>query len=224
MMRGMRHSAWLVAIVVALAWMPIATAAVAQPKPAVALVLDVSGGRIPGVEPFREIAADTTVAVPAGVRLVFQHYGSCRKFTLVGGTATFRADGVDIAGTQPTDARAACPRKITLKGDGASAGVVMRSLGSPRVAVASRPEFVLVGPRAGEFSVLRVRKGDQVIVEHRLTDARRIPWPPTVPPLAASANYEVELVPASGGGASVVVGIRTDASPVPEAMTLVSAE
>jgi hypothetical protein len=156
--------------------------------------------------------------------LVFQHYGSCRKFTLVGGTAVVRADGVDISGTQPSDVRAACPRKITLKGDGASAGVVMRSLGPPRVAVAARPEFVIVGPRAAEFSTLRVRKGDQVLVEHRLGAGRPLPWPATVPPLAASAAYEIELVPAGAGGTPVIVGIRTEASPVAEAMTLVSAE
>jgi hypothetical protein len=212
------------AVAVALVGASVTTSAVAQPKPAVALVLEVAGGKIPGVEPFREITADTAVSIPPGVRLVFQHYGSCRKFTLVGGTAVFRADGVDISGTRPSDVRAACPRKITLKGDGASAGVVMRSLGAPRVAVASRPEFVIVGPRAAEFSTLRVRKGDEVIVEHRLAAGRTLPWPATLPPLAASANYEIELVPAGAGGTPIAVGIRTEASPVAEAMTLVSAE
>ena len=220
----MRHSARIGSLVAALSCALLVAAADAQPKPAAALVLEVSGGRIPGVEPFREIAADTTVTVPAGVRFVFQHYGSCRKFTLVGGTAVVRADGVDISGTQPSDVRAACPRKITLKGDGASAGVVMRSLGPPRVAVAARPEFVVVGPRAADFSTLRVRKGDEVIVEHRLAAGRTFPWPATVPPLAAPGNYEVELVPSGAGTAPILVGIRTDASPVPEAMTLVSAE
>ncbi len=223
-MRSMRHASWISPIAAALSWALLVASADAQPKPAVALVLDVAGGKIAGVEPFREIAADTTVAVPAGVRLVFQHYGTCRKVTLVGGTAVFRTDGVDISGTQPSDVRAACPRKITLKGDGASAGVVMRSLGPPRVAVAARPEFVIVGPRAAEFSTLRVRKGDQVLVEHRLAAGRPLPWPASVPPLAASANYEIELVPAGAGGSSIVVGIRTEASPVAEAMTLVSAE
>jgi hypothetical protein len=83
---------------------------------------------------------------------------------------------------------------------------------------------VIVGPRAAEFSALRVRKGDEVIVEHRLSGGRSLPWPAGLPPLAAAASYEIELVPASADGRPVVVGIRTEASAVHEAMTLVSAE
>jgi hypothetical protein len=222
MMRTMRGPSRTVCVAAVLAGILAAGSADAQPKPAAALVLDVTGGRIAGVEPFREIAADTTVTVPPGVRLVFQHYGSCRKFTLVGGIAIVRADGVEISGTKPTDERATCPRRITLKGDGTSAGVVMRSLGGPRVAVSSRPEFVVVGPRAAEFSALRVRKGADVIVEHRLAGGRSLPWPANVPPLAATTSYEIELVPASASASPVVVGIRTEGSA--EAITLVSAE
>jgi hypothetical protein len=223
-MPSMRRPSGVSPLAAALVWLLIAAPASAQPKAAVALVLDVAGGRIAGIEPFREIPADTTVTVPPGVRLVFQHYGSCRKFTLVGGTATFRADGVEISDTRPSDVRAACPRRITLKGGGASAGVVMRSLGPPRVAVSPRPEFVIVGPRAAEFSALRVRKGDEVIVEHRLAGGRSLPWPPDAPSLAPGASYEIELVPTSADGRPVVVGIRTETSGVHEAMTLVSAE
>lgn len=216
-------------ITAVLAWtlLAVASGAGAQPasRPAVALVLEVSGGRIAGIEPYREVAADTTVTVPAGVRLVFQHYGSCRKFTLVGGVATFRADGVDISGTRPSDVRVACPRKITLKEDGASAGVVMRSLGAPRTTVSSRPEFVIVGPRAAEFATLRVRRGDAIVVEQALAGARVVRWPSHVPPLAPAANYELELLPVGADRKAVVVGIRTQEAPAAdETMTLVSAE
>jgi len=94
----------------ALGTLPALTDAQPATTTPVALVLEVSGGRIAGVEPFREIAADTTVTVPEGVRFVFQHYGSCRRFTLVGGAVTLRADGVDVSGTRATDTRVTCPR------------------------------------------------------------------------------------------------------------------
>jgi len=201
------------------------SAAQAPPKPAVALVLEVTGGRIAGIEPYREIAADTTVRVPPGVRFVFQHYGSCRRFVVVGGVATFRADGVDVSGSRPTDTRVACPRRITLKDDGAAAAVVMRSLGRPRIAVSSRPEFVIVGPRAAEFAALRVRRGDEIVVEQSLAAGPRVRWPSHVPPLAAATNYEVELLPVGAGRPPVVIGIRTlEAPAADETMTLVSAE
>ena len=50
---------------------PVAVHAQVGSKAPVALVVEVAGGRIPGVDAFREIAAGTKVNVPAGVRLVF---------------------------------------------------------------------------------------------------------------------------------------------------------
>jgi hypothetical protein len=117
-------------------------------KPAVALVLEIASGRLAGLEPYREVAADTRVTVPDGVRFVFQHYASCRRYTMVGGTATLRTDGVDVVGPPATSVKVACPQRITLKGDASSAAVTTRSLGPPRTPVALRPQFVMVGARA----------------------------------------------------------------------------
>ena len=220
-------SAPFIFAIVPWAFVAISALAAAQPapKPAVALVLEVSGGRIAGVEPFREIAADTTVTVPAGVRFTFQHYGSCRRFVLVGGAVTFRSDGVDVSGTQPTDTRVACPRRIALKSDGASAAVVMRSLGSPRTPIASsRPTFVLVGPRAAEFTTLRVKRGNDLVIEQPFAAGQALRWPQSAAPLAAATNYELELVPAAADRAPLVIGVRTLDAPTEDPMTLLSAE
>ena len=191
----------------------------------VALAVDVAGGSIPGVEPFREITNGTTVNVPAGVRFVFQHYGSCRKFTMTGGTAAFRVDGVDITGTRASETRATCPKKLRLKEDGASAAVVMRSLGPPRTPIATRPEFVIVGPRAAEFTILRVRKGSDVVMEQSLAQGPRIPWPASAAALLPGAGYEVELVPVRPDAKALVIGVRTlDTPTADDTLTLVSAE
>ena len=190
-----------------------------------ALAIEIAGGRIPGVEPFREIASGTTVTVPPGVRLVFQHYGSCRKFTMTGGTAVLRQDGVDITGTRATDVKTACPKKLRLKEDGASAAVVMRSVGPQRTLIATQPEFVIVGPRAAEFTTLRVRKGSDVVVEQSLAQGPRLPWPAGAAALTPGTGYEVELVPARSDARPLVVSVRTlDAPSADDTLTLVSAE
>jgi len=225
-MQRLRLAVLLLAFVPAvLGTLPALTDAQPAAKTPVALVLEVSGGRIAGVEPFREIAADTTVTVPEGVRFVFQHYGSCRRFTLVGGTVTLRADGVDVSGTRATDTRVACPRKITLKSDGASAAVVMRSLGTPRATIASsRPTFVLVGPRATEFTAMRVKRGSELVLEQAFAGGPELRWPQTAAPLAAATNYEIELVPAAADRTPIVIGVRTLDVPTDDPMTLLSAE
>jgi len=200
-------------------------AAAQTPRPGVALALEVTGGRIPGVEPFREIPADTKIQVPPGVRFVFQHYGSCRRFTMTGGAASFRADGVDVTGITPTETRTSCPRKVTLKDDGASAATVMRSAPRPRLSVSTRPDFVLVGPKAEEYVALRVRRGDEVVLEQRLTGGRGVRWPLDKPALAAAATYELELVPARGNAKPLVVSFRTlDGAAADDTITLVSVE
>jgi hypothetical protein len=204
---------------------PLAIAVAQAPAAAVALVLEVSGGQIAGIEPYREIAAGTTVTVPAGVRLVVQHYASCRKFVLAGGTAAFRPDGVSVSASQSSETKVACPRKVALKGDGASAAVVMRSIGGPRVAIATRPDFVLVGPRASEFAMLRVKRGPDVVLEQPLAAGSAVRWPATTASLAPATPYEIELVPATAGRAPLVVGVRTLEAPAPDdTLTLLSAE
>ena len=191
----------------------------------VALVLEVAGGRITGVEPYKEIMADTTVTVPAGVRFSFQHYSSCRRFVLTGGAVKFRSDGVEVSGTRATDTRVACPRKITLKSDGASAAVVMRSLGPAPAPIASlRPTFVLVGPRAADFKALRLKHGDELIVEQPFATGPAVRWPQTAGPLTAATNYQLELVPAAADRTSVVIRVRTLDAPTEDPITLVSAE
>jgi len=202
-------------------------AAQSPARPAVALALEVSGGRIPGIEPYREIAADTVVTVPPGVRFVFQHYGSCRRFSLSGGVATFRADGVDVAGgvARPAEGRPACPRKLMLKDDGTAAAVTMRSLGRPRIAISTRPDFVIVGPRAGEFAALRVLRGSDIVIEQPLASGRPAAWPAGAQPLAADTGYELELLPIATDRAPLVIGFRTVPASAPdEPLTLVSAE
>lgn len=215
--------------VLILSWILLMSAVAAAQAPAksgVALVLEVSGGRIAGVEPYREIPAGTTVTVPASVRFVFQHYTSCRRFVLTGGVATFRADGVDISGgARPSDTRVPCPRKVMLKDDGASAAVVMRSLGPPPITTSSRPEFVIVGPKASEIAGLRVRRGNEIIVERTFGAERSFRWPQDTAPLSADTSYVLELVPLSATRAPMALSLRVvEASAGSEALALVSVE
>ena len=178
------------------------------------------------MEPFREIPPDTTVTVPAGARFVFQHYRACRKYVLEGGTITVRADGVESSGgARLSDTRVTCPRTIKLKDDGAPAGVVMRSIGPPPITISARPDFVIVGPRAGEISALRIRRGTEVIVDNLAATGRTFRWPQGTSPLAADTAYEVELLRAGAPRPAIVLGVRTgDSSATSEAVTLLNAE
>ena len=213
-----------------LSWMLLGVAAVAAAqapsRPGVALVLEVSGGRIPGIEPYREIAADTTVTVPAGVRFVVQHYASCRRFVFTGGGATFRANDVDLSGAaRPVETRVPCPRKITLKDDGASAAVVMRSIRPPPIMISSRPEFVIIGLRAAEFAGLRVRRGNDIVLEQRFASGQSVRWPHDAAPLAEETSYQLELLPLSANRAPIAIGLCTaGAAAASEALTLISTE
>jgi hypothetical protein len=199
-------------------------AAQAPPKPAVALVLEISSGRLAGLEPYREVAADTRVTVPDGVRFVFQHYASCRRYTMVGGTATLRADGVEVVGPPATSVKVACPQRIRLRTDASSAAVTTRSMGPPRTPIAVRPQFVVVGARTAEIATLRVRRGADVVLEQRLTGGP-VAWPSHLPPLAPATNYELELLPVRTDREPIVIGLRTgDGAAVDETITVVSAD
>src|SRR6266508_4434985 len=107
---------------------------------AAALVLELTGGQLSGVQPYSEIAEGTTVTIPAGGRLVFQHYASCRKVAVAGGSVAFTSDGYTITGgTKESEVRVSCPRKVTLKASGEAAGVVLRSVGTDPAPMSSRP-------------------------------------------------------------------------------------
>jgi hypothetical protein len=195
-------------------------------RPGAALVLEVSGGHVTGIEAFQEVPAGATLTVPAGTKLVFQHYASCRRFTLVGGVVTVRSDGVDFSGgARPTDIRGACPKKLTLKDEGTSAATVMRSAPRTGVSVSTRPDFVLVGPNVGAYVALRVRRGEEIVLEQDLTGGRNVRWPADKPPLATAASYELELVPTRANAKPLVIGFRTvDDAPAADTITLVSVE
>jgi hypothetical protein len=215
------------ALALALALVPVVDASGQTPaaRAPVALVVELTGGGIPGVEPFREIPGGTTVNVPAGVRLVFHHYASCRKFTMTGGTAVIRADGVDITGSRASDVKTACLRKLSLKEEGANAAMVMRTSGLGRTVISTRPDFVIVGPRLAELAGLRVRKGDDVVLEQRLATGPRVPWPAGATPLTPGTGYEIDLVPANPEARPLVVRVRTlDVATPDDTLTLLSAE
>ena len=203
---------------------PLPAAAQTPPKPAAALVLEISSGRLAGLEPYREVPADTRITVPDGVRFVFQHYASCRRYTMVGGTVTVRADGVEVVGPPAASVRVTCPQRITLKADASSAAVTTRSLGPPRTPITVRPQFVVVGARTAEFATLRVRRGADIVLEQRLTGGP-VAWPSHLPPLAPATNYELELLPARDGREPIVIRLRTgESAAADETITVVSAD
>jgi hypothetical protein len=174
------------------------TASGAQPaRAAAALVLELSGTPAPPVQPFTEIPAGTTLRLPAGGRLTFLHYHTCRAVTLVGGRVTVDAETYTVSGNASVkETRTPCPRPVTLRAGGevAVGGFVTRSLG-PALTFSARPGFVLAGPRATDFRAARFARNDVEVLSVPL-DGPRLRWPPGAAPLAAGV-YDVTLLPAS---------------------------
>ena len=205
----------------------IAYATLASAAPPAALVVEIAGGKIPDLQPYSEIAEGTTVGVPAGVRLVFQHYASCRKVAVLGtGSIAFTPGGYTITGgTKESDAKVACPRKVTLKTSGEAAGVLLRSVGTG-VTLSTRPAIVLVGPRAEEIKTVRVMHGDTVVLESTL-DGRVFRWPAGAAPLSAATVYTLRLIPSASDAAPVetrFVTPRPSSLPPDETVTLITVE
>jgi len=191
-----------------------------------ALVLEITGGTLSGAQPYSEIAEGTTVTIPAGGRLVFQHYASCRKVAVAGGSVAFTSEGYTITGgTKESEVRVSCPRKVTLKTSGEAAGVVLRSVGTG-VTLSTRPVIVLVGSRADEFKTVRVLQGETVVLEGAL-DGRVFRWPASAAPLSAATTYTLHLTPSAAGAAPLstrFVTPRPSAVPPDETATLIAVE
>ena len=191
-----------------------------------ALVLELTGGKLSGVQPYSEIAEGTTVTIPPGGRLVFQHYASCRKVAVAGGSVAFTSDGYTITGgTKESEVRVSCPRKVTLKASGEAAGVVLRSVGAG-VTLSTRPVIVLIGPRADEFKTARVVQGETVVLEATL-DGRVFRWPASAAPLSAATIYTLHLIPSAAGAAPLstrFVTPRPSTLPPDESPTLITVE
>ena len=218
----MRHAPSLIALGLA-AWLTSATIGSAA-GPA-GLVVEIAGGKIQGLQPYSEIAEGATVTIPAGVRLVFQHYASCRKVTVAGGTVAFTRDGYTITGgTKESDQKVFCPRKHTLKASGEASVVVLRSASG--LTLPTRPAIVLVGPHADDFRTVRVSLGDTVVLESAL-DGHVFRWPATAAALSTATTYTLDLIPAAAGAAPLsmrFVTPRASALSRDENVTLITIE
>ena len=193
-----------------------------------ALVLEKSGASVPEIKPYSEIPVGTKISLPSGGRLVFLHYYTCQTVAVVGSTITFGAETYTITGgTKEREVRAPCPRTVILKAGGEVAGTLIRSgAAGGALGLTTSPTFVLVGPRADDFTAVRVSRGDKGVLEAPL-EGRRFRWPIDAAPLAVDTEYELGLVPTVRGTVPVTMKFRTHspaATPPGDGLTLISAE
>ena len=169
----------------------------AHAQTASALVLEKSGASSPRVQPYTEIPVGMTISLSPGARLVFQHYHTCRTVTVIGGQIKFGAEIYTVTGgSKEKETRTPCPRTVSLKVGVESGGIMMRGLST--LALSTRPAFVLVGQRAGDFSSVRVTKSGTVLLKASL-EGRRFKWPTDAGPLAAGTGYELALISTAAG-------------------------
>jgi Big-like domain-containing protein len=59
-----------------------------------------------------------------------------------------------------------------------------------RVSLGTRPSFVVVGPRAGDFASVRIKREGGEVLQASLEDGK-FRWPSTAPPLESGTTYEL---------------------------------
>jgi hypothetical protein len=214
------------AVVICTVVASMVSSGVARAQTTSALVLETNGATVPHLKPYSEIPVGTTVSLPIGDRLVFLHYATCRTVTVVGGAVTFDANAYTLAGgTKESHVRNPCPRTVALRAGGEMAGALLRG-GPPVSTLSTRPSFVLVGQRAGDFASVRVSKEGKEVLAAPL-DGRRFRWPMGEALLAKDAEYELALVPRASGADPVTMRFRVKAPSADsssEALTLVKVE
>jgi hypothetical protein len=126
----------------------------ADPSPAAALVMEVSGATKPPLAVHREVAAGTRIVIPPGAHLSLLHYATCSIVSFSGGTVSvtehsLEAAEANIENRQPGP----CPHthKIALAGPGPlGGGIVARGINrDPEYAdITSDGLVVITGARA----------------------------------------------------------------------------
>jgi hypothetical protein len=177
-----------------------------------ALVLEHSGTSTPNLAPYSEVMEGAVVKLGLGARLVFVDYFNCNRVTVNGaGMVRFTAQGSSVGGAaKKTAVRVPCPREIVIKNGGESSAMVLRGGEEDSLALSIRPDFVLVGGRAGDFTEVRFSKGTENVLEGALT-GRRFSWPPNAPALADGCVYELILLPKGSGAQPIKMSFRAAA-------------
>ena len=177
-----------------------------------ALVLEHSGTSTPNLAPYSEVMEGAVVKLELGARLVFVDYFNCNRVTVNGdGIVRFSAQGSSVGGdAKKATMRVPCPREIVIKNGGESSAMVLRGGEEDSLALYIKPEFVLVGGRAGDFTEVRFSKGPEKVLEGALT-GRRFSWPPNAPALADGGVYELVLFPKASGAQPIKMSFRATA-------------
>jgi hypothetical protein len=177
-----------------------------------ALVLEHSGTSTPNLAPYSEVMEGAVVKLGPGARLVFVDYFNCNRVTVNGaGMVRFSEQGSSVGGAgKKTTMRVPCPREIVIKNGGESSAMVLRGGEEDSLALSIRPDFVLVGGRAADFTGVRFSKGTEKVLEGALT-GRRFSWPPNAPALADGGVYELVLLPKASGAQPIKMSFRAAA-------------
>ncbi|HYD98540.1 MAG TPA: hypothetical protein VEH84_04095 [Alphaproteobacteria bacterium] len=200
----MHHAQTLKLAALLLPALPAAAALAAEPA---GMVMEAAGA--PAVQPWQEVAANTTIELGAEGRVTFVHYRSCTTATAEGGRITFGAVAFDHQGGRLSGQESRCPERWELSGSGhQGGGMMMRAM--PRL-VAPAPELVLSGPGAEGVTGITLRRagGDAVRLER---SGPRLRWPAGAAPLAEGEDYELVV---AGPAGERVQTVRAQAAAAP---------
>ena len=170
------------------------SAAAAEP---VGMVFDVSGPVEPALERFAELSGGGSYQLGASTRLTFVHYRTCRVVSIVGGTIRLDQARYDIIGGRiESEQVQSCPQQYVVPPSGALAGttgaLLLRSGAGDALIISARPDLIVTGARADDFSSVEIRRDDVAVAQFPLT-SRRFVWPRNRDRLAAGRSYRLVL-------------------------------
>jgi hypothetical protein len=180
--------------VLAMAGLALVAGATVAAQGMAGLVLEVTGAPAPPIKPFREIPPGAVISLASGATMTFVHYQTCRAVSVSAGTVTVRSDDYTIVGGSKVEEQRPCPRPVSLRRGGETAGIVLRGGEPPPAILPPRPTFVIVGARADTAAKVRIARDTGETVLEAPVEGRQFVWPHDVAPLAPDATYDLNIV------------------------------
>ena len=198
--REAERTMWLIVWVFFTFWATLFSPTELRANQAAALLLEKKGTLAPNLETFSEIPIDVKLSLLDRSTIQFLHYHTCHTVTVTGGTVELSETGYEATGGDVEESQTPCPRKHTVAEVGQLAGVRIRGSGSvvsgKILALPPRPNFILVGKRARDFSSVRISKEGTEFLDGSLEGAS-FRWPATADSLVVDSEYQMTFVPAT---------------------------
>lgn len=196
----MKRFGFCVAVVALVAVSAVGAGADAGAKPKVAtgagearaLVLDITGPSVPGIEAFDELADGASIVLDPKTEMTLTYYPTCEDLTIRGGHIRIAGERMMLdKGELIARSKGDCPGSVKLSAvQVVNASVVTRAV-RKGPAISTTPKMIgVAGPGAAKYTKIGVYGAGGKVFEANMA-GRGAAWPDGTPALAAGAIYTV---------------------------------